>query len=492
MAAHSTGSASITSSSIGGGGGGGGSSSSVPGSASNSAIWLRLAVMSIARRNTADYLMRSLYGFFEQTPSASHPMRAAIDVVVVNNNDPPEKHTMFFEAYRAYADRARFINKVAHQPPLKCPSRAGSRVKASVQQQTCDLAAAFRALLEISPPAKHVMLLEDDWLLCPHGFSAISHALEKAYLYDSRWLALRVSYGFNGVIVRQDDLSSLATHLAAHFKRRPPDHLLFEWFAGERPETKEHAAGRSYRIFRYNVFHHIGHISTLSQPANRFNPGCYALLYDWLLPAEVFNEKDCPDDDIWPCREAPQHKLAFFATTRLQWSATARKAVDISPDNSAVVRPFSDLPALRSSAQLEAPSPHASFQRLLVGVNEGSKGAKNSGTTALAVAPSKLSVTETVVATRGEGCTHACAAWRPQGMCSTTALGALNTCEALRGHMDCAGGCDVSVGDDQPALVASDAPAESRPRTCLINSGAVQCEGAHPFTTRLCACVAPI
>ena len=25
-----------------------------------------------------------------------------------------------------------------------------------------------------------------------------------------------------------------------------------------------------------------------------------ALLYDWLLPAEVFNEKDCPDDDVWP------------------------------------------------------------------------------------------------------------------------------------------------------------------------------------------------
>ena len=39
------------------------------------------------------------------------------------------------------------------------------------------------------------------------------------------------------------------------------------------PPRREHALGRSYRIFRYNVFHHIGHISTLAQPVNRYNPG---------------------------------------------------------------------------------------------------------------------------------------------------------------------------------------------------------------------------
>ena len=59
------------------------------------------------------------------------------------------------------------------------------------------------------------------------------------------------------------------------------------WFAGEVADTRERARGRSYRIFRHNVFHHIGHISTLSQPKGRFNPECYTLLYDWLLPKEV-------------------------------------------------------------------------------------------------------------------------------------------------------------------------------------------------------------
>ena len=67
---------------------------------------------------------------------------------------------------------------------------------------------------------------------------AVNHAIDKAYKYDPRWLALRVSYGFNGVIVPQEDLQSLETHLARHFDRRPPDHLLFEWFSGERADTR--------------------------------------------------------------------------------------------------------------------------------------------------------------------------------------------------------------------------------------------------------------
>ena len=99
----------------------------------------------------------------------------------------------------------------------------------------------------------------------------------------------------------------------------------------------DHAAGRSYRIFRYNVFHHIGHISTLAQPTNRYNPGCYALLYDWLLPAEVFNDKECPDDDVWPCREAPHQAPAFFPRAKLSWSASAWKATPLSPDDGGLV-----------------------------------------------------------------------------------------------------------------------------------------------------------
>ena len=52
---------------------------------------------------------------------------------------------------------------------------------------------------------------------------------------------------------------------------------------------------------------------------HRYIPPCYGLLYDWLLPAEVFNEKECPEDDIWPCEEARGAHAPFFPTAaRLQ------------------------------------------------------------------------------------------------------------------------------------------------------------------------------
>ena len=65
----------------------------------------------------------------------------------------------------------------------------------------------------------------------PNHAQATLHAMSKAYLYDSHWLALRVSYGCNGVIIPEPDMKSLRKHLAEGYSRRPPDHLLFEYSA---------------------------------------------------------------------------------------------------------------------------------------------------------------------------------------------------------------------------------------------------------------------
>lgn len=54
--------------------------------------------------------------------------------------------------------------------------------------------------------------LQDDFETCQYGLRGLQYALAKAnalpHLHN--WLALRVSYGMNGVLMRNADLPALA------------------------------------------------------------------------------------------------------------------------------------------------------------------------------------------------------------------------------------------------------------------------------------------
>jgi hypothetical protein len=67
--------------------------------------------------------------------------------------------------------------------------------------------------------------------------------------------------------------------------RRPPDHLVVEYFAGETPEARTLKAGRPHFGFRYNLCDHLGKQSTLRGQAAKQMPVCYEEL---VFPA-VFN-----------------------------------------------------------------------------------------------------------------------------------------------------------------------------------------------------------
>jgi hypothetical protein len=288
--------------------------------------WLRVVIPSVGRNPEKDYLLRTLDTLCSTAPSSmGHPIRSGLEIVAVNNHDPPAAHAVFAQARIIFAQLVTFIDTVV--PPGGCAQNARlKKVTPKVQKQTCGLVSAIQAVLALRTASEHVLMMEDDWLLCPNGLFALSYFIDKATRYDPRWIALRVSYGFNGIVLRWADMRSLQTHLASGVSRRPPDHLVYEWFSGERPETKEYADRRSFRIFRHNLFYHIGSVSTL-QPAGRkrYTPGCFSLLYDWLLPSEVFNVTACPHDDVSPCVEADVSGIsnAFPRAPLLQWSGAA-------------------------------------------------------------------------------------------------------------------------------------------------------------------------
>ena len=175
------------------------------------------------------------------------------------------------------------------------PNRPG----ALVRKQTRDIAATMKAALGMG---ELYLFLEDDMEICARGLEAIRHVVEKAAIYSPNWLALRFSYGMNGILLRQADAAVFADYLLEHQARRPPDHLVVEWYAGERPQAAAYKGSRAQLAFKYNIFDHLGAVSSLRSKKSPTYPVCFEVLkVPTLFKVEAFDPAQCPDDDLWPC-----------------------------------------------------------------------------------------------------------------------------------------------------------------------------------------------
>ncbi|XP_078150160.1 glycosyltransferase family protein isoform X2 [Carex rostrata] len=95
---------------------------------------------------------------------------------------------------------------------------------------------------------------------------------------------------------------------------------------------------------------------------------------------------------------------------------------------------------------------------------------------------------DVLVGRPGESCESVC---RSRGQsCLSNMLSLLNQCDILQKYMRCKNGCYVSMGADQPAEVAEDAPSHLNPGACLYTQMEERlfCEGSHQHTRRLCPC----
>lgn len=92
-----------------------------------------------------------------------------------------------------------------------------------------------------------------------------------------------------------------------------------------------------------------------------------------------------------------------------------------------------------------------------------------------------------VKARRSQSCTDACAG--RQMRCDGPQMPFVNTCEAMRRHFPCEGGCGHQVGLELPCYVPDEKQATYR--QCLTSDDAPNnCGASHASTQRLCPCVA--
>jgi hypothetical protein len=185
---------------------------------------------------------------------------------------------------------------------------------ARVRQQSLDVVALLSHVLgevgrregtELGAAAipELYMFMEDDFRLCPHALLFLQYAVEKAFRQDAEWQMLRVSYGLNGALMRGRDLAAFRAYLDEHHTRRPPDHLMVEWYAQETTQAREALKGRPHFTARYNLLEHLGHVSSLRTSKQvQHLAGCYDLMDDSVLfPVEAFDVEACANEDISPC-----------------------------------------------------------------------------------------------------------------------------------------------------------------------------------------------
>jgi hypothetical protein len=121
----------------------------------------------------------------------------------------------------------------------------------------------------------------------------------------------------NGIFLHSKDIRPFGDYLLKGQARRPPDHLVVEWYAGESVESRKYKGDRVNIGFRYNLFHHIGAVSTLRTEKSAIYPGCYdQLLEPTVFQVEAFKPRECPHDDIWPCH---MHHRIKADKTRIRW-----------------------------------------------------------------------------------------------------------------------------------------------------------------------------
>ncbi|CAL5222351.1 g4702 [Coccomyxa viridis] len=287
-------------------------------------VWLTVGIPTVPRKTGADYLTRTLETLLEELPADdTDPLYGRVRVLVMNNR--PGNHSVFYAlrervqkgpAGDPFVAKARIYMALVDNPgtlPDPTPdapdpddfnnptNRPGRQVE--VRKQTCDLI----TLLEMAQPLSHYYLfMEDDFRVCPYAIRIMGYIVRKLNAVPSTapWLAVRLSYGMNGILLPMRNLPSLTSYMRAHTARLPPDLLWLEWFQGRAQETWDTVRGHPLYVYHKNLLDHIGtHSSFAIRPDRLPFPQCFdSMAKVWSIhPLERFNAAACGHTDLFPC-----------------------------------------------------------------------------------------------------------------------------------------------------------------------------------------------
>lgn len=265
-------------------------------------------IITTVSRSTP-YLEKTLNSILDQLPPPNiihNPFVHTVRIYIVNNNPIEKKHDEYERIKNLCSQQETVFGKKCSNYVIFSALGTRKRIvgksdgyQNKVLQQTSDVAKAFELMNEELQkiPSQYFIIMEDDWLLCKNAWISLQYLINKVetQFTPSDWIALRFSYGLNGILFQGSDLPALKDFFLSKLSSlSPPDHLIYEFM------KSHHEKNRKIIVFRHNLYNHIGDISSLVQ-RKRANPGCFGYMYDWLQPLEIFDNANCPYDDISPC-----------------------------------------------------------------------------------------------------------------------------------------------------------------------------------------------
>ena len=269
--------------------------------------YLIFSIPTVPRSGNQKYLKRVLQTFDDELTGL---YRSNVKVHVMNMR--AGEHSLFDEMKEKYSSESWIVFSENDSPhsiddskpiPKVSPQRKQEKPNSKVMRQTLDVVSLLES---VATKSKYVMLYEDDFELCPGAMTAIHYFIEKANRYNPHWAGIRCSFGLNGIVLQNtdphQDVLYFKSYLLRHYARRPPDHLVVEWYAGEISESKKYISDRKVMAFRHNIANHIGSKSTLRSSKHWSFPGCFEeLIAPQVFEVEAWDPSKCPKDDIWPC-----------------------------------------------------------------------------------------------------------------------------------------------------------------------------------------------